>query len=473
MRKYMSKSQRACDSCRARKSACRIESAPPCRLCHLSGRECTFERSSRTTRLARTAVSPDEVIHASPGPVEPHVVERQSDMSSLNNAQFETQQLEELPVHDFGHNDIASLAELGTGALLSGDMNDARGDFWLDQAMMDIDMQAYNYINTPPDAAIMPQGALQSPATTQQDMFKITCGLTGDMDPYLMQRYKFGSDNNFVFKRLTVQSMSQDVHPVQLLAYNQTEDTDKLNDDTTRELLEQLVSPDVGTRLVSLYGLRVLRHIRASLANDCRYHQYVYPHVPVIPLAQTPEPKQSDVSLLAAVYLVTLHFADTDDYLSVQIAYDLPDAEKMWNLALTGVQKRLHRPDFALLQTVILLLVAPSHKPLMPDYSTKWSLVGTMVTIAQTLGLQFDPNLWPISTGELEVRKRLSWTAEMVDVWHAATLGRACLIREEDWLCPEPRQTDFSEQESQTSMPKHLVHMYKLTMILRRVLTTL
>lgn len=198
-------------------------------------------------------VSPDELVHAASGSAESHVVDRQSDTSSLNNAQFETQQPEELQVHDFGHNDIPNMAELGTDALLSGDLNGIRGDFWLDQAMMDIDMQTYNYINTPPDAAVIPQGAFQSPATTQQEIFKITCGLTGDMDPYLMQRYKFGPDNKFVFKRLTVQSMSQDVHPVQLLAYNQTEGTDELNDDTTRELLEQLVSPDVGTRLVSLY----------------------------------------------------------------------------------------------------------------------------------------------------------------------------------------------------------------------------
>ncbi|KAG9524853.1 hypothetical protein KCU93_g6104, partial [Aureobasidium melanogenum] len=375
----------------------------------------------------------DGMIHASSGPAEPRVADRELDTSGLHNAHFETQQLEELPFHDLEHNDISNLADLAPGALLSGETNDASGDFWLDQAMMDIDMQAYNYINTPPDAAVMPQGASHPPTSTQQEMFKIACGLTGDMDPYVMQRYNFDPNNNFVFKRLTVQSMSQDIHPVQLLAYNQPESIDKSKDDADQEFLETLVSPDVGTRLISLY------------------YQYVYPHAPVIPFTSYPEPRQSNPALLAAIYLVTLHFADFDDYLSVQIAYDLPDAERLRNFALTGVQQRLHRPDFPLLQTVILLLIAPSHKPLMPDYSTNWSLVGTMVTIAQTLGLQFDPTLWPISTGELNLRKRLSWTVGMIDVWHAASL----------------------ERENQTSMPKHLVHMYKLTMILRRVLTTL
>lgn len=202
-------------------------------------------------------VSPDQVIDLSLGPAAPDMTSRQTDTSSLNNAQFETQQ-PELPVHDFELNDIQNLNGLVPGALLPSGLNDAQGDFWLDQAMMDIDMQAYNYINTSPDAAILPQGALPSPIATQQEMFRIVCGLTGDMDPYVMQRYNFSLDNNFVFKRLTVQSMSQGIHPVQLLAYNQSTESAKSDNETTRELLEGLVSPDVGTRLISLYEMRVL-----------------------------------------------------------------------------------------------------------------------------------------------------------------------------------------------------------------------
>ena len=193
----------------------------------------------------------------------------------------------------------------------------------------------------------------------------------------------------------------------------------------------------------------------------------------MIPLAKSPDPATSKPSLLAAIYLVTLSFAGFDDYLSVQIAYDLPDTDKLWNLALSATQQNLHKPDFATLQTVILLLVAPSQDLLMPDYSTKWSLVGTMVTISQTLGLQFDASHWKVTPAETELRKRLSWIVGMIDVWHAAALGRSCLIREDDWLVPEPQLADFSDQERQTTMPKHFIHMYKLTMILRQVLITL
>jgi len=46
-RKYMSKSNRACDFCRSRKSACRIiERGLSCRLCSSHGRQCTFVSGS-------------------------------------------------------------------------------------------------------------------------------------------------------------------------------------------------------------------------------------------------------------------------------------------------------------------------------------------------------------------------------------------------------------------------------------------
>lgn len=197
------------------------------------------------------------MIHASSGPAEPRVTDRQFDISGLHNAHLETQQLEELPAHDLEHNDISNLADLAPGALLSGETN-ASGDFWLDQAMMEIGMQAYNYINTPPYALVTPQGVSHPPTSTQQEMFKIACGLTGDTDPYVMQQNNFDPNNNFVFKRLTVQSLPQDIHPVELLAYNQPESIDKSKDDADQEFLETLVSPDVGTRLISLYETRVL-----------------------------------------------------------------------------------------------------------------------------------------------------------------------------------------------------------------------
>ena len=56
-RRYKSKSQRPCDFCRRRRSACRIISAPPCELCKAHGRECTFA-DAPPPRKPRTDAAP-------------------------------------------------------------------------------------------------------------------------------------------------------------------------------------------------------------------------------------------------------------------------------------------------------------------------------------------------------------------------------------------------------------------------------
>ncbi|KAL6149793.1 hypothetical protein ACJBU6_11325 [Exserohilum turcicum] len=434
MRKYMSKSQRACDHCRARKSACRIDSVPPCRLCHLSRRECTFEAASKITRASApsaTHLSPTNSLQDSASLV---AAGQQNDGVGSNNAFLDEQ-----------------------GHLFPRQLPDSSADFWLDQAMIDINAHDFNCISTPPNEKSMDNLRLSSSSAQGLETASIVCGLTGDMDPYLMQKYNFGLDNNFVFKRLTVRSMTQDIHPVQLLVSNITDPMEQSDKDghSYREQLERLVTHDVGVRLVSLF------------------FRFVYPHFPILPQEQSTEPGRSNPSTLAAIYLVTLPFASFDDYLSVQIAYDLPYTEKLWDLALEVVHRELHKPDFSTLQTLILLLVSPPHKPLMPEYSTKWSLVGIMVAVSQTLGLHFDPTSWDILPAEVQLRKRLSWAVKMIDVWHAAVLGRSCLIHDEEWPVPPPFLSDFSQQECEATFPAHFIHMYKLTDILHTVLTTL
>ncbi|EUC39970.1 hypothetical protein COCMIDRAFT_110019 [Bipolaris oryzae ATCC 44560] len=430
----MSKSQRACDSCRARKSACRIDSGPPCRLCHLSGRECTFEAVPKNTRASAATATHVALSTPTEELASLEAASQQSNVLNSNSAFFDQQ-----------------------GFLWPGESPDPLANLWVDQAMIDMNIQNFNHINPPPNDVSMDSLPLPSPSTLGPQTTSMVCGLTGDMDPYLLQRYNFGPDSDFVFKRLAVRSVRQDIHPVQLLVSNVTdaaEGCDQHNH-SLRKQLEKLVSPDVGVRLISLF------------------FRFVSPHFPILLPAQSTQPERSNPCTLAAIYLVTLPFAGFDDYLSVQIAYDLPDAEKLWNLALNVLHQELHKPDFSTLQTLVLLLISPPHKPLMPDYATKWSLVGTMVTVSQTLGLHFNPTSWSVSSAEVGLRKRLSWTVKMIDVWHAAVLGRSCLIHDDDWLVPPPCRDDFSEQERKTLFPANFISMYELTNILQMTLKTL
>jgi hypothetical protein len=252
MRKYMSKSQRACDSCRARKSACRIDSYPPCRLCHLSGRDCTFDKTSRTTRSVpgpALQVSPSSVNQTTSETANPILAELRPDTVFDNDVQFEQQDGDGLQVNDIYDLGIGDLANFGP----TYELNNPQGGLWLDQAMMDLGLQAFDHMDASPNDVTAAQAGVRPSIPPQEvETTSMVCGLTGDMDPYLMQRYNFDSDNNFVFKRLTVRSMLQDVHPVQLLVNNTTGDVDETVNVTARGHLEELVSPDIGIRLISL-----------------------------------------------------------------------------------------------------------------------------------------------------------------------------------------------------------------------------
>lgn len=177
---------------------------------------------------------------------------------SVNNVLFGQQDVNGLyvnDIHDLGTEDLADFGPMY-------EPNDVQGGLWLDQAMMDIGMPGFDHTDASPNDVTAKQAGGRSLISPQGvETTSMVCGLTGDMDPYLMQRYKFDSDNNFVFKRLTVRSMSQDVHPVQLLVSNAIGALDKTANDTIRDHLERLVSPDVGIRLISLYAMHVLWQI--------------------------------------------------------------------------------------------------------------------------------------------------------------------------------------------------------------------
>lgn len=55
-RSYRPRNKRSCDSCRARKSACKIDQGPPCYACHSFGRDCTF--TERPHKRKRSEAAP-------------------------------------------------------------------------------------------------------------------------------------------------------------------------------------------------------------------------------------------------------------------------------------------------------------------------------------------------------------------------------------------------------------------------------
>jgi hypothetical protein len=75
------------------------------------------------------------------------------------------------------------------------------------------------------------------------------CGLTGDMDPYVLRHYRFDAKSEFAFSKLAIRTVQDTGVPVQFLLSK----PDLRNAPTEGSLkLSHMVGPDIGERLIQL-----------------------------------------------------------------------------------------------------------------------------------------------------------------------------------------------------------------------------
>lgn len=178
-------------------------------------------------------------------------------------------------------------------------------------------------------------------------------------------------------------------------------------------------------------------------------------------------PATSSVPLLAAMYYVAQNFTAFDDYLCIQIVYDSPPLEELWEFIMKRVNHKNRQASIGLLQAMLILTAAPAEDVLKPNFEQRQSLVNDANTMAQALGLYHDAGAWPISSAEKHLRKRLSWSLRIIDSWNAAVSGRQSCISEDDWLVQDLVLEDFSASEIDTGQASVAMEMAKLTDILR------
>ena len=139
--------------------------------------------------------------------------------------------------------------------------------------------------------------------------------------------------------------------------------------------------------------------------------------------------------LLAAIYASALPFAAHDDYLCVLQTYSAPPAHRLWRLVYELVAEEIHTPHLAVLQAAVLYL----HRPLDDAQASRadtpfvWSWVGSLVGLAESLGLHIECRMWGIPAWEKRLRRRLWWAVYAEDKWRSLLLGRPPYIHAGEW----------------------------------------
>lgn len=257
-RRYMSKSQRACDFCRERKSACRIEGGAPCQLCSYYKRQCTFNSSS-SARRKRVITNADSNVASVAPSARPDSAGTGLDLGEGGSLISGTQNDPTPPAMDsqafnatFQSYDIDSFPDLNDSNMLPDEAQD--GSHAVPQGQGTAFYPFADWINSPTQLMDgMEAFEVLEHLPVQTGRY---CGLTGDMDPYLLRLYRFNHQSVFPFKKLTVRSIDAGQLPIQFLQdigddlNTSTSTTER--DGASREELDAIVPRSIGERLISL-----------------------------------------------------------------------------------------------------------------------------------------------------------------------------------------------------------------------------
>ncbi|KAB8212544.1 hypothetical protein BDV34DRAFT_208264 [Aspergillus parasiticus] len=309
-----------------------------------------------------------------------------------------------------------------------------------------------------PNPALGPPSLDNHPSLSSQ-----LCGLTGDMDPYVLRHYRFDARAEFPFSKLAIRSVQDTEMPVQFLLSNpelsnESKAATSLAAPFAEEALpelSQIVAPEIGERLIQLF----LRFINRQF--------------PILSEDSLPAPRAASTHLLAAIYLITQPFTTFDDYLCIEFVYSPPSPQVLFRIAWSELNNALSQPTVQSLQAALILLLHPPLNPLLLDSAAKWTLLGMTVSMAQTLGLHLDPTMWNLPSNEVRTRRRLSWAVFALDKWLAFSFGRPSHISKDNWLITELESSDIEPGDPASGAHPYAIEFSRLTTILDNVLTSL
>lgn len=187
------------------------------------------------------------------------------------------------------------------------------------------------------------------------------------------------------------------------------------------------------------------------------FYKHVFPLLPLISWTHFGHQTSQDLlpcetldnvpcHLLGAIYGLALPFARNDEHLClVEIHSQLP-RDAVWRIVYKCLQEQFHRPHLSVLQAAIFYLHKTSQDKqgdLTSSTPLKWSLMGSIVGMAHSLGLHLETRMCAIPAEEKQIRRRLWWAIYIEDKWLSLLLGRPPYIRQEEWDVSELDDGDF------------------------------
>ncbi|GAT18864.1 fungal specific transcription factor domain protein [Aspergillus luchuensis] len=422
IRPYRSKRHPPCDGCRRRKVRCEADHHGSCQRCLAAGQYCSFTR-----------LRPRPRPHSHQGTVPPKLPSPETRPVATSNLQA-TEDLvvnqEDPPV---AHQAVdIPFFELDT-VRISADPGGTR----------------------PHTPSAFKERHTHQTIQTLDGLAGVSYqvnGASAESDPWLLRHCKFNDRGFLSFHQVHFRNAGgvpfDEKIPCHFLVSSdqlyesskaQLPPPDPLN---THEQLNHIVPPECGQRLVVLF----MKFIFPTLPIISRSH-FGLAAAGTVPdqdiLQRTP------LCLLAAIYASAQPFAKFDDYLCLIDAYAPPATDLLWRMVLDLLLRDIHTARLSTLQAGILYLHRPisATESAVADSAFTWSLVGMLVGVAMSLGLQLDCRLMGLPLWEKRIRRRLWWAIYAEDKWRCLLIGRPSYIGSDDWDATDLSDDDFVMSE--------------------------
>ncbi|OAP59154.1 hypothetical protein AYL99_06452 [Fonsecaea erecta] len=457
-RPFRSRRDRPCDACRGRKIACRIETSPPCAFCESRGSTCTFQKGPNNKRRRGFSSSMPNHHHH-------HHYLPQPDGLAASISQTTW---EEFPVDAFDSTifDNLDLAEDGSPTF----------------------QNQRSPTHPPQPPASDGRHASTSPRHFQpQVSVRPSPGDARYHDSSTLHRSQVPPDtghlNRHVMTELMKGTSQLEISRVRLRSTRDRND-DSLAGESPHLLMVREDPPFLlnGKSWMERASWSDIEGLLLGKQRDellRLYFRFVQPLFPILQQsdgayseAQDDPPQDTaSLALYASVFATALPFAIHNDYLSATLTDANGKREELYSIAIAALLQEASSPSIEALQACLLLLQkGPTiqHQGLTPTYS--W-LTAIAVTMAKSLGLQYDCSGWNIPLAEKRLRNRLWWATFTMDIWVSVDSPGGRSIGSDDYDAPLPRSGDGKpgDYEAVTGYGNEFDRLVLLTHLLSQI----
>ncbi|KAL4967132.1 Zn(II)2Cys6 transcription factor [Aspergillus stella-maris] len=399
-RQWRSRKNPPCDACRRRKTACIIETVPPCRFCQSKGQACKYTNADAN---------------------EPRYRPRSRDLAESDDP-----------------TDSTALDAGGTSpSLLSPELGTEH-----DTVTLPVSTPS----NQPePVSQSSPAYVLTSPLSdgptvnTLEDNYNRTAhsiGLAGEQDTDLLAFFRSVITNerdgiSADVVQATPGELEATAFPVHFnLLMDEFQPADDLSKSRISDRIEEMAAPHADT-LVKLFFKHV--HPVYCVVSKVRFLK-----------AYAQDKLKIPASLRGAIYGLASSFWQHDAEVDGALAFDL---HKLFESAQSSLQRELHAPNLWAIQACLLLLHERPADNATIETPRTWIFSSRIVACAQMIGLHRDCSTWHLVQEEKKLRNKLWWATYMTDIWSSICHGNPPMIYPTSFTTPLPDINDLAFDE--------------------------